>query len=307
LNAIRDTISLLTQAGAVATVGIWTDLPGKWGRQYTPYDGTPTAIPGLWIDKLGGAALKDKAANGASATVVLQATTAKVRTHNVVGFIPGRSPELTVLHSHTDGTNGMEENGQLPIIATAQYLARLPLKKRERTIMVMLSSGHFHGGAGIRGWIDQHARDLLPRVTSIQTIEHVGCTEWLPDAGGEITATGHPEIGAWFAVPSAGLVAPLEAQVRRDGLTGTVARPYVAHPEAPGQRTGWPGEGTYFWLYGGLRDGNFITGPYGLITADLDTTGMVDYAHMRRSAMSSVTTTLQLAATSNRELKEAAA
>jgi hypothetical protein len=32
---------------------------------------------------------------------VLEAATAKVKPHNIVGFIPDRSKELTVLHTHT--------------------------------------------------------------------------------------------------------------------------------------------------------------------------------------------------------------
>lgn len=306
LNDVQTTIDLLNNAGAAGMIGVWNDLPGHWARQYTPYSGKFTKVPGLWVDMHDGATVKAQAAAGATATLVLEAKTATVKTHNLVGFIPGRSKELTVLHTHTDGTNGMEENGQLPILATAQYLARLPRKSLDRTIMVFLSSGHFAGGVGIRSWLTRHAHDLVPRVTAIQTLEHVGCLEFLPDAGGVVKATKKAEQGTWFAPDSKGLTSALAAALRRDRLTGTVARPYAAFPEGPVQKVGWPGEGVYFWLYGGLRDGNFITGPYGLITAGLDTTGMVDYALMRRKAMTAVGTTLALASTSNAELRASA-
>jgi hypothetical protein len=84
---------------------------------------------------------------------------------------------------------------------------------------------------------------------------------------------------------------------------GAVVTPFVTEPGA--KRTGWPGEGSYWWLNGPVLDGNFITGPYGLITADLDTTGMVDYPLMRRKAMTAVKTA-QLAATSTSELRASA-
>lgn len=306
LNDLNQSVVAMAKAGAAGLIGIWNDLPGHWARQYTPYNGTLTTIPGLWVDMHDGVELKAQAAAGATARITLEARTARTRTHNVVGFIPGRSKELTVLHTHTDGTNGMEENGQLPIIATAQYLARLPRKARERTIMVLLSSGHFAGGVGIRGWLERHAGDLARRVTSIQTLEHVGCLQLLPDGHGAIKNTKIHEQGTWFAPDSKGLVAALRRSVRRDGLTGTVARPFVSQPDAPKQKVGWPGEGTYFWIDGGLRDGNYITGPYGLITAGLDTTGMVDYALMRKKAMTAVRTTLELAATDAAELKASA-
>lgn len=46
---------------------------------------------------------------------------------------------------------------------------------------------------------------------------------------------------------------------------------------------------------------------YGLITADLDITGMVDYKLMRRHSMTAVRTILQLASTSTSELKASTA
>jgi hypothetical protein len=112
-----------------------------------------------------------------------------------------------------------------------------------------------------------------------------------------------PELGAYFCPDSKGLVASLIAAEQRLGFTGVVGKPFAAAPPDAIQPVGWPGEGTYFWWYGALLDGNYITGPYGLITADLDTTGMVDYKLMRREAKSAVKTVLQLASTSAQDLQ----
>ena len=303
-NAIEDALKLLAQAGAAGTIGIWPDLPGSWARQYTPYDAVFRPIPSLWIDRNGGAQLVQLAGNGAKATIKLEAGISTVQTHNVVGLIPGRSKELTVLHTHTDGTNGMEENGQVAILAAAQYLARLPRRARERTIMVMLSTGHFAGGVGIKGFLGRHRHDLVPRMTSILTLEHLGCIEWLPGPTGRSARPTAPSSAATSCRRARGLVTALEAATRRDRITTGVLKPFVSEPA--GQRTAWPGEGSYWWLDGPVRDGNFITGPYGLITADLNTDGMVDYALMRRKAMTAVKTTLQLAATSTSELRASA-
>ncbi|MCK9894200.1 hypothetical protein [Frankia sp. AgB32] len=305
-NTIARTLDLIAAAGAVGTVGIWPDLPGRWARQYTPYDAVFRPIPGLWIDRDGGARLKELAGNGAPATIRLEATVRDTTTHNLVGYITGRSTELTVLHTHTDGTNGIEENGPIGILAAAQYLARLPRTSLPRTIMIMLSTGHFAGGVGIRHFLTQHAADLVPRISSILTLEHLGTREYLPAADGSIQPTGRTELGTYFAPNSPGLVAATSAAVRRDQISSTVARPFSAGPPDAKQPVGWPGEGTYFWWYGGLPTANYITGPYGLITADLDTTDMVDYSLMRREAMTSVGTILQLAATSSAELRVAA-
>jgi len=302
-NSITPIIDCLIAAGATGLLGIWPDLPGEWAQQYTPYDGIFRSVPGLWVDSTGGAQIKALAGNGAPARLVLNATVRNTVTHNVIGFIPGRSKELTVLHTHTDGTNGMEENGQIGILATAQYLARLPRKSLDRTVMVFLSTGHFAGGVGIRHFLARHKHRLVPRITSILTLEHLGTKEFLPGADGIPRYTGEHELGAFFSANAPGLVDACVRHENRVNEPCTVARPFVPSPVDAIKPQGWPGEGTYFWWYAGIQTSNYITGPYGLITADLDTTGMVDYKLMRKIAMTTVRTTVQLAGTSKRELK----
>ena len=303
LNSVGDSIDAAIEGGAVGMIGIWPDLPGKWARQYTPYDAEFFPIPGLWLDSVTGAKVRDLAGNGAKATIKLDAKVRNVVSHNVIGFIPGKSKELTVLHTHTDGTNGMEENGQIGILGAAQYMARLPREALERTVMVYLSTGHFAGGNGIRHFLERHANDLVPRITSILTLEHLGCTEWKPGADGVIRPTGKPELGAGFCPQAQGMVDPLIGFLHRLPMSGTVARPFLPLPIEGEKTLGWPGEGTYFWMIKGLLDGNFITGPYGLITADLDISGMVDYKLMRKSAFSAVKATLELAAADRGDLQ----
>lgn len=302
-NSITPIIDTLIASGAAGLVGIWPDLPEEWAKQYTPYDGIFRSVPGLWVDSIGGARVKALAGNGAPAKVTLNATTRKVMTNNVYGFIPGRSKELTVLHTHTDGTNGMEENGQIGILATAQYLARLPRASLDRTVMVFFSTGHFAGGVGIRNFLKRHRNDLVPRISSILCLEHLGTREFLPGPDGVPRHTGQHELGAFFTPNAPGLVDASITHERRVKEPCTVARPFVTSPADAEQPQGWPGEGTYFWWYGSIPTSNYITGPYGLITADLDTTGMVDYELMRNIAMTTVRTTLQLASTSKRDLK----
>ena len=135
-NSIGPVIDALIAAGATGLVGIWPDLPGDWAQQYTPYDGIFRSVPGLWVDSTGGARAQGAGRQRRAGHDAAQRDRRKVMTHNVIGFIPGRSKELTVLHTHTDGTNGMEENGQIGILATAQYLARLPRASLDRTVMV---------------------------------------------------------------------------------------------------------------------------------------------------------------------------
>lgn len=305
LNSVGPILDAVIASGAAGAVGIWPDLPGDWAKQYTPYDGVFRPFSGLWIDRDAGAQLRPLAAAGAKATLRLEATVEHTITHNVIGFIPGKSTDLTVLHSHTDGTNAIEENGPLAIIGTAQYLARLPRASLERTVMVFLSTGHFLGGVGIKNFLKSRSTTLVPRISSILTLEHLGTLEWLPQADGKIRPTGLPELAAYFTPDDRGTVNASIAAQQRTGIQCNVDRPFspVQPDQSPlrlpvKQPVGWPGEGTYFWWFGSLLDTNFITGPYGLITADLDTIGMVDYDLLRKQAMVAVKTTLQLASTS---------
>jgi len=305
IGGIESGIPTLIQNGAVGVIGIWPDLPGQWAKQYVPYDYLFYSIPGLWLDMHDGTEVLQLAGNGATATIVLEAKYKNVNTHNVIGYIPGRSSELTMLHTHTDGTNGIEENGPIPVLAAAQYIARLPRSSLERTVMVMLSSGHFAGGVGVRAFLKAHADNIVPRITAGLTLEHVGSLEFLPNSSGQIVASGQREPAAWFGPDSQGLVNAMLAAEKRDGIPGSVIRPFSQAPTTHGPVThklGWPGEGTYFWWYGPVVDGNQIAGPYGLLAADLDVTGMIDYGLMQRGAMSAVLATLQLTATSAGEL-----
>jgi hypothetical protein len=299
-NQIGTILTALIDAGAAGLIGIWPDLPGAWARQYTPYDAVLRPIPGLWIDSIGGAKLRPLAEAGAKVTIKLRAAERQIKTHNLIGFIPGSSSEITALNTHTDGTNGMEENAQLAILAAVQYLARVPRKALPRTIMVMLSTGHFASGIGITTYVNEHQHDVVPRISSVLTLEHLGCVEWLPTAAGPLRPTGRTEFGAYFTPDAKGMINALETAVRRDEINSTVARPFVPSAGTK-ENTFWPGEGSYWWL-DGVLDSNFISGPYGLITAGLDTTGMVDYALLRRKAMTAVKTTMQLAGTSAGEL-----
>ncbi|MFX6884243.1 hypothetical protein ABTH28_18600, partial [Acinetobacter baumannii] len=73
----------------------------------------------------------------------------------------------------------------------AGYLSRLPRSSLPRGVMIMLSSGHFAGGAGVQDFLARHQGDALAsRIAAVVTIEHLGAMEWLPDATGKLAPTG---------------------------------------------------------------------------------------------------------------------
>lgn len=286
---IGDEITILdglSRSGAIAAVGV-LDLPAEAAHgAYYPYDGRIRAVPGVYVDRATGARLKQAAAVGESARLALPAVVKHVTSRNLIGIIPGASDELLLLHCHTDGTNGIEDNGPNAIVAMSQYLARLPRRALPRTIMVLLTTGHFHGAIGTAEFVRRHRNDTLRRVVGAVTIEHLGAREWQAGPGGRYRLTGAYEPGTIFAPESSALVDASYAALRSArAAPASVLRPYVAAPGSP-DGSGWPAEGTDLWAMGAVPTANYITGPSYLLNWGIPTMDKLDIARMRREAIS---------------------
>src|SRR5262249_22424995 len=102
-------------------------------------------------------------------------------------------------NTHTDGPNGIQENGGIGILSLARYLSRLPAGSRDRTIVFALTTGHYASAyvPSIKGFIEQHP-DILSKTVASLAIEHLGCREWLDDAAMQYRPTGKDDTS--FAV-----------------------------------------------------------------------------------------------------------
>lgn len=227
----------LEKVGAAGMIVV-TDRPNN----YRPYDRIIRHLPGLYVGTADAAPLKALVARRGQVRLTLPAEVSRVQTRNLVGVIPGASPELIALNSHTDGTNGIEDNGPNAIVDVAQYLTRLPRAALPRGVLIMLSSGHMAAGVGIEGFLRQHANDgWLDRIGAVVTIEHMGAREWLPDAEGVLAPTGQDELGIlfmpgsciarfrkkWFAAADAApgaVLAPLTPRARHRNRSGVAGR-----------------------------------------------------------------------------------
>lgn len=303
LNGVVASLEQIQAAGAVGVVGI-LDLPGAAAAgSYFPYDGALRHVPGVYVDRTVGAQLRTLAREGATARLQLEADVARARTHNVVGLIPGASRELVVLHSHTDGTNGLEDNGPNAIVAIGQYLARLPRHALGRSVLILLTSGHFYGGVGVRSFLRRHHDDHVRRIAAAITLEHLGADEWGPRADGSLGATGNPEPAGFFLPRSRALADEALAAARRAKGTPTfVARPMNEKPDGP-NHAAWPGEGQYLWAEGRIPTANYITGPTYLLNHGITTTDRVDARRMRREAMAFAAMAVRLGRVPRRRLR----
>lgn len=286
ISTLIGILEALVAAEAAACVCA-LDLPADAAHgAYYPYDGVIRPVPGVFVDSATGTRLRGAAAAGAHARVVLRSETKTVKTRNLIGLIPGASHELMLLHSHTDGPNAVEDNGPNAIVAMSQYLTRLPRASRPRTIMVLLTTGHFAGGLGVTAFAERHRHDVLNRAAAGVTLEHLGALEWNPQPDGHSRLTGRPEAATVFAPEISPLVnAAYAAAVRARADPTSVLRPYVTAPHSP-DGNGWPAEGTQLWTIGALPDANFITGPTYLLNWGIPTVDKLDIARMRREAMS---------------------
>jgi hypothetical protein len=197
----RSSVNQLTEfqkAGALGVILGWTDISdANAADQYTPFSRPLQNIPGLWVGRETGARLRELARNGAKATLTLEAgINVDTPTDTLIATLPGTDPnEVIIVNTHTDGPNAIEENGGLGLLALAKYFARVPQANRRRTLVFVLTTGHFAGPwvPSIRGVIDKHP-DLIQKAVAAVTIEHLGCREWADDASFHYKPTGENEL-----------------------------------------------------------------------------------------------------------------
>ncbi len=305
LNQPTTLLDQLSAAGAAGAIGI-IPLPYATAHgAYYPYDRKLRSAPSLFVAQDVGAQLKQLAtAGGTQMTLTLPAQVTQVNTRNLIGIIPGASTDLTVINSHTDGSNGVEDNGPNAIIGMAQYLTRLPSSALPRTVMIMLSSGHFAGGIGVETFLAAHKNDgLLQRIASVVTIEHLGAQEWVPDSNGLLAPTGKPETGAFFMPKIQALVnASYDALKNANAAPAFVLPPLNPQGDGTADNAVWPGEGQYFYGEGGVPTANYITGPYYLLNWGVTTADKIDFTRMRNEMVAFTQMQLDLSRVSKTDL-----
>ena len=304
LHGVHPVLEALAAAGAIGAVGVLDFPAAAADGSYFPYDGVINSLPGIYVDRAAGAVLKDQARAGLPAVLGLPAQVKQVNSKNLIGFIPGESNEIVALHCHTDGSNAIEDNGPAAIVAMAQYLARLPKRALPRTIMILLTTGHFAGGSGSRAFVERHEDDLVKRTNAALTIEHLGLREWNETSPGRMGFTGRYEPGAMFAPGSKALVDASFAALRggRAAPAG-VLKPLNAKGSGDPNDAVWPGEGQYLFGVGDIPTSNYITGPTYLLNWGITTADKVDHTRVRREAIAFTEMILRLGRTPRRSLR----
>lgn len=171
--------------GAVGVILAWQGVSDADAKdQYIPFSKPYQDIPGLWVGEHDGARLKSAIASQAKVKLTLVGDNhLDATTDSVLAILPGATTETIVLLTHTDGGNAVEENGPLPTIAIAKYLAGLPKGKLRRTYAFAFETGHFAhaaiaaGEGGVKNLVTTHP-DLIKQTVACVAIEHFGSREW---------------------------------------------------------------------------------------------------------------------------------
>ena len=232
-------------AGAAGVIYIWNNVSDANAEdQAHPFTGAPSSIPALWVTASTGQRLKNAAASGRFGLnlMVNAPTKPDTPTDNLWAVLPGKSEETIIVNTHTDGCNCCEENGGLGVVALAQYFSKIPLEQRNRTLLFLMTTGHFSHSyvRGTQDWMNTN-KDVLQKTVACVTIEHLGATHWVDDpVKNEYKPTGQFEWGPAFTP------LPAEGAVFVKAAEGTDAKNvYAFKPEG-----GYPGEGAGFWRAG---------------------------------------------------------
>jgi hypothetical protein len=195
---------------------------------YLPFTHGFEPLPALYVDRDTGRALRAQAAGRPSTRLTLTATRGNAPTQAITAVLPGKSREVLIFNTHTDGQGFVEENAGVAFTQIARHFASLPAHQRlKRTLVFAAWPGHMVADLPqTQGWIDAHP-DLVARAAAALTVEHLGCTEWIDSLGSGYHSTGLPEMFAVWTTQG-----EMFKQTRNTVITHNLARTALMRPPA---------------------------------------------------------------------------
>lgn len=143
-------------------------------------------------------------------------------TDDVIGILPGSTDEISLVNTHTDGPNALEENGGLAMLALAKQLSAIPQSERKRTHVFLFATGHMSIAVGdTQRFLGNH-QDLVRRTASALTIEHLGATEWVDSEAGGYHATGRSDLLLFLTSQNPALVDCTRSAIQAQDLRRSV-------------------------------------------------------------------------------------
>jgi Peptidase family M28 len=170
------------QHGAAVVVAV-VQLPGNMRLQFYP---TGNKVPSFALGRDDGDAIRQliEAQAGRAPHVKVRLDIDMVpnlKTASIWATIPGTTDEHIVVLAHRDGwfDAGMDNaSGVATAFGIAEYYAKLPREKRRRTLNVVFTPGHHHGGGNQGGEsLAKNSRAMLAKTALIINCEHTASTQ----------------------------------------------------------------------------------------------------------------------------------
>ena len=165
---LREPYARAKAYGAAGYVGILTFRVND-NNQYLHGLYADGILPGLFISPNHGTYLKSLLAAGpVEANLLLTGGNTTGTLYHVFGFLPGKSEEIIVVHTHHDGWAVNEASGAAVVMALAKYFAQFPKESRERTLLFVAFDSHF----GKRS-VGEFLGSVQPRIVAAIVIEMI--------------------------------------------------------------------------------------------------------------------------------------
>lgn len=230
---------------------------------YAPFGQAYQDFPAVYVDRDTGQKLQQAVAGNPRVHFLMTATKKQVTSPSLIATLEqgGRSDEVLIVNTHTDGPNFAEENGTIALVALARYFSKVSAnKKLSRTLVFSAVTGHFGPQLPQAQGFVEHNPQFIKNAHAALTVEHFGSTEWWDTPSGYF-ATGFPEVGVTYHAKSTALLDAVIASTKEFDLlqTGTV-----------------PAGNLYFGVGGpiqnaGVPEVSFLAGPNYLVSTGMAT------------------------------------
>ena len=190
-----NTIGTAKKKGALAVICI-NNSPLNSISYITPsLDVISLSIPVLSISTPDGEYLKHLCTRYHKKLVVnfiVISKTGPATSNTIIGTLPGKLEDIILIGTHTDSTfTGALDNAAANsgLIALAKHYAKIPLEKREKTMIFVGWTGHECGAIGAKLFVEMH-EEMLSKITTYILLDGFGCNGYYNEANEGVVPTG---------------------------------------------------------------------------------------------------------------------